>query len=173
MRTLVTYISWTGTTRKIAEAIFDAISAPKDLMTFNEVIDMASYDVLFVGFPMHGTEQPAEEAVQFLKERCAGRKVALFLLHAAPEDSPYVPCWLDLCKDAARATQLLGLADFQGQASLELVDMILQSPDAKGRELLPFLVHSSLGQPDASRLQRARKFAADIMASQQAARTAQ
>jgi len=164
MRVLVAYMSWTGNTKKIADAVFQGISAEKEMKTLDEVTDASGYDLIFVGFPIHGFGKPAEEAVSFLAERCAGKNVALFVTHSAPEDSPYVPPWLEACKEAAKGSLLLGLSDFQGQIALEQVDLMLQSSDPEALEIVRNVVHSSLGQPDAARLDRARAFAGEILA---------
>ena len=115
MKALVTYISWTGNTKKIAEAVFQGINTEKSIGTFDEVFDISSYDIVFVGFPIHGFGQPAAEAVRYLKERCSGKKVVIFITHAAPEDSSYVAPWLENCKEAAKETLFLGLFNCQGQ----------------------------------------------------------
>src|SRR5665647_3814806 len=140
MKVLVAFMSWTGNTRKIAEAIFQGIHGEKDIATFDKVSDASGYDIVFVGFPIHGYGQPAEEAVSFVKEYCAGKKVALFVTHAAPEDSLYVPPWLEACKEAVTTSQLLGLANFQGQIALQKVDEALQSADVDLLEMIKNVV---------------------------------
>ena len=164
MKTLVAFMSWTGNTEKIAAAIYESLAGEKEMKSFDEVPDTSGYDLIFVGFPIHGFGEPAAEAVRFLQERCSGKKVALFVTHAAPEDSPYVPPWLAACREAARGTLLLGLADFAGQISLAQVDVLLQSPDPEAHEIAKNVVHASLGQPDAARRERARAFAREMMA---------
>lgn len=161
------YLSWTGNTQKIAEAIFQELQTKKDMKSFSEVMDISDYDLIFVGFPIHGFGQPAEEAKDFLSKHCSGKKVALFITHSAPEDSPYVPPWLETCKEAAKGTTLLGICDFQGQIALSQVDLMLQSSDPEALEIVKNVVHSSLGKPDASRLERAKVFAREIMANQE------
>lgn len=163
MKVLVTYISWTGNTRKIAEAIYQEIQAEKEMKNFSEVKSLDGYDLVFVGFPIHDFGKPADEAKNFLEKLCAGKKTGLFVTHSAPEDSPFVPPWLEACKEIAKCTQLLGLRDFHGQIPLEQVDLMLQSTDPKAIEIARMVVHSSIGQPDASRLERARAFAREIM----------
>ncbi|MCL5774199.1 MAG: flavodoxin family protein [Firmicutes bacterium] len=163
MKVLVTYISWTGNTRKIAEAIFQEIQAEKEMKDFGEVKSLDGHDLVFVGFPIHGFGQPSDEAKEFLDKYCASKKTALFVTYSAPEDSPFVPPWLEACKEIAKGTQLIGLRDFQGQIPLEQVDVMLQSTGPKALEIARMVVHSSIGQPDASRLERARAFTREIM----------
>ena len=164
MKVLVAFMSWTGNTKKIADAIFQAIPAEKDIKRFDEVKDTSGYGLIFVGFPIHGFGQPADEAVSFMKEQCAGKRVALFVTHAAPEVSTYVPPWLEACREAAQGTLLLGLSNYQGQIALDQVDVLLQRSGHESLEIARNVVHSSLGQPDAVRLTRAKAFAGEIMA---------
>ena len=164
MRVLVAFMSWSGNTRKVAEAIFQGISAEKSIGTFDEIKDTADYDIIFVGFPIHGFGEPAEEAVNFLKEHCVDKQVALFVTHAAPESSPYVPPWLEKCRESAKKSHLLGLSNFQGQIALEKVDELLQMSDPEALVIARNVVHTSLGQPNAARLDTARAIAAEIIA---------
>lgn len=146
MKVLVAYISWTGNTKKI-----------------DEVIDIKTYDLIFAGFPTHGFGQMADEAKDFIEKYCAGKKIALFATHSAPEDSSFVPPWIENYKKAASGTDLIGLADFHGQIALDQVDLMLQQGDLKSLEILKNVVHSSIGQPDSSRIERARAFAKEII----------
>jgi len=163
MKFLVTYASWTGNTRKIAEAIFQELPKEKEIKGFHEVTGLGDYDFIFVGFPIHGFGHPADEARDFLEKFCAGKKVAVFLTHSAPVDSPYIPDWLENTREAAKGAQLIGIRDFQGQISLEQVDATLQSPDPMAFELARNVVHSSLGKPDEEQFERARAFAREIV----------
>lgn len=163
MKILVTYVSWTGNTRKIAEAIFQEIQGEKELKEFNEVTGLDDYDLVFVGFPIHGSGQPADEARDFLEKFCAGKKVAIFITHSAPVTAPFVPGWIENCKEAAKAVQLIGISDFQGQISLAQVDVMLQSPDPQDLENARNVVHASLGKPDEEQFERARSFAKEIV----------
>ena len=46
-----TYMSQTGNTKKIAEAIYDAIPQPKEIKRVEEVTSLEGYDLSFLGFP--------------------------------------------------------------------------------------------------------------------------
>ncbi|MFH0803375.1 MAG: flavodoxin family protein [bacterium] len=163
MKILVAYVSWTGNTRKIAEAIFQELPGKKELKQFNEIQSLEDCDFTFVGFPIHGFGHPADEAGDFLERYCKGKKTAIFITHSAPVDSPYIPDWLENCREAAKGVQLIGICDFQGQISLAQVDATLQSPDPMAFELARNVVHSSLGKPDEEQFERARAFAREIV----------
>ncbi len=74
---LVTYFSQTGSTRKVAEAIFDALPEPKELLPMEPSVDLTGYELAFVGFPIWDME-PASVAAEFLGNHCAACPVALF-----------------------------------------------------------------------------------------------
>lgn len=165
MRTLVTYLSRTGNTRKVAEAIFEAITGDKDLTELAQVDSTDGYDLTFVGFPIEERFSPAEPAATFLRRpEAAGRPVALFITHGAPDDLPELPTWLDNCVAAASQLQLVGVFHCQGELSEQMAQKMLSSKNervaawAKTRD-------SAIGQPDAASLQRARRWAAQMVAA--------
>jgi flavodoxin len=159
---LVTYISWTGNTRKVAEAVFGAISGDKELKELGSVSGLSGYDLIFVGFPVHGLGNPPDEAVDFLTKYCPGKAIALFVTHGAPEDSPFIPEWLENCRLSCAGAKVVGIFHCQGQIVQSELDKILQNPDPVWQERAGNLALSK-GQPDASRLQRARDFAIEIL----------
>ena len=113
------------------------------------------------GFPIiaFGPEKGARE---FLEAKAAGKKVALFITHAAPEDQEGVGEWLDKCRDAASGTDLAGMFDCQGELAEGIAGLLLKSDDEMMRsfgERRP----ETMGQPDESRLEKARAFAQEIL----------
>lgn len=164
MKVLVTYVSRTGNTRKVAEAIFDAIQCEKEIREFSDVETADGYDLLFVGFPVEAFG-PAQPAREFLARNAGGKKVALFVTHASSEDSEDLPPWLENCRAAASAAgaEIAGMFNCQGELAPDIMEMLKASDDPKLRyfgEQGP----STKGQPDAARLDRARAFAREMLA---------
>ena len=162
MRALVTYLTRTGNTRRVAEAIFDEIAAEKEIAPFSEAARLEDCDLLFVGFPI---EQfgPAQPARAFLEEKCRGRRVALFVTHAAPDGAPPLAPWLAACKAAAGGCELAGLFHCQGALAPQVAEALLESDDPQLRgfgEMAP----STLGHPDEDDLRKARAFAREMLA---------
>jgi flavodoxin len=161
MKVLVTYMSQTGNTKKVAEAIFQEIKGKKEINPMEEVSSLDGYDLAFIGLPIQAY-QPAGDAKSFLEERTKGKNIALFVTHASPEDNPEVKEWLNLCKAAAAGAKILGVFDCRGELSQAIADFMLNSGD-------PSLVEAAkqrsttIGQPDATRLRKARDFAREIM----------
>ncbi len=162
MKVLVAYMSQTGNTQKVAEAIFDEITTDKEIKTLDDVASLDEYDLAFVGFPIHAFG-PAEPAKKFLLNRCAGKTVAVFITHAALEDGEGTRAWVNAGLECAAQAEVLGSFHCQGELSAEIAEFLIKSDDpnlqAFGKQR-----DSTLGQPDASRLEKARQFAREIMA---------
>ncbi|RJP28606.1 MAG: flavodoxin [Actinobacteria bacterium] len=161
MKTLVAYFSQTGQTKKVADAIYESIEGDKELKEFSEVESLEGYDLSFIGFPIIAFG-PAAQGKEFLEQKAAGKKVALFITHAAPEDQEGIGAWLDKCKEAAAGAELVGFFDCQGELSEQIAEFLMKNEDPTMRsfgERRP----ETIGQPDESRLQRARDFAKEVM----------
>lgn len=162
MKVLVTYQSLTGNTRKVAEAIFEAIGDQKEMKELSQVAALEGYDLAFVGFPIMGFG-PSQEVKSFLANQAAGKNVALFITHASPEDSEPLKGWLQTCKDSAANANLKATFHCQGEMSEQIADFMLKSGDAQLAEWGKDRA-STVGQPDATRLQRARDWAKKLAA---------
>ena len=161
MKVIVTYMSQTGNTKKVAEAIFQEIKGKKEIKPMEEVSSLEGYDLAFVGSPMQASGM-AGDAKSFLEQHSKGKDIALFITHASPEHEPQLKEWLRNCKAAAAGANLLGVFDCQGEMSQALADFMVNSGD-------PTLVEwgkkrsETVGQPDAASLKKARTFAREIM----------
>lgn len=160
MKTLVAYVTQSGNTRKVAEAIYGEVPGEKELKELPEVESLEGYGLSFIGFPIiaFGPEMSAKE---FLAAKAAGKKVALFITHAAPEDQEGVDVWLAKCRDAAAGADLVGMFDCQGELAQGIADALLKSDSEMMRsfgERRP----ETMGQPDESRLEKARAFAREM-----------
>jgi len=163
MKSLVTYFSQTGRTKLVAEAIFEAIPPEKELKEFGDVDSLDGYDLAFVGFPIHAFG-PCQAGKDFLQQHAAGKKVALFITHAAPENQEGIDDWLARCREAAAGAEILGLFHCMGELSEQIAEYLMKSDDPTMRaygERRP----ETLGQPDEERLRKARDFALEIVGS--------
>jgi len=160
---LVSYSSQTGNTKKVAEAIFDELSGEKELKPLEHVMNLEGYDLAFIGFPVHSAG-PAKDAKSFLESNSAGKKLALFVTHAAPEDAPDLPKILDACKAAATGAELVGVFDCQGELSQDVIGFLLKSDNPALRAFGEYGPQTK-GQPDSVCLERARDFAREVMES--------
>jgi len=162
VKTLVTYVSQTGNTKKVAEAIHGELEPGAELKELGEVESLDGYELAFVGFPINAFG-PNPAAKEFLEKNAAGSRLAIFITHGAPEDSEDVPGWLGKCREAAGGADIVGTFNCQGEVAQAIIDYLLKSDDARMRafgEMGP----STKGQPDESRLERARAFAKEVAA---------
>jgi flavodoxin len=163
MTVLVTYMSLTGNTKKVAEAIYEEIAGEKEIKPMEEVDSLDGYELAFIGFPTHQMSVPAK-AKEFISGKAAGKRVALFATHAAFVDAA-IPQSADLVKgiqvkgrEAAAGASLAGYADFRGTLAENVADKCLASPDPT-IQMFGKLRPMTVGQPDDNELARARAFA--------------
>jgi len=162
MKALVAYMSKTGNTKKVAEAIFEALDCEKEIMPVEQVADISGYDLSFLGFPVQRFG-PDPKTVRLLQQHCQpGRDVALFITHAAPEDEAQLPEWLAGFRTAAARANIVGIFDCQGQLSKGTKRIMSILPMRGLRQMAKR--DNSQGQPDATRLARARAFARETVA---------
>lgn len=162
-RVLVTYQSQTGNTKKVAEAIYEAIPEPKDIKPIQEAQSLEEYDLTFLGFPVHGSG-PNPKAKSYLENNTKDKQIALFITHAAPEDAPEMPESVQKFCDAAGEANILDVFHCQGQLSSIVKTVMRFAPDPQIREWAR--TDNSKGQPDASRLEKAARFAKGVMEKQ-------
>lgn len=161
MKVLVAYMSKTGNTKKVAEAIFEEIHDEKEIKPIAEVDTIAGYNIAFLGFPVQGSG-PDKKTVKLLEKHCInGRNVVLFITHAGAEDSPELPQTLDKFRQAARGANIIDMFDCQGQLAGGVKFMMSVMPDAKLRRWAK--EDTSKGQPDKTRLDWARTFSRKVM----------
>jgi flavodoxin len=161
MKTLVTYFSQSGRTRLVAEAIYGAITGEKEIKTFDQVDRLEKYDLIFIGFPIIAFG-PAPQGKEFLEKYASGAKVALFITHAAPEKQEGLDIWLEKCREAAAGAKVTGMFDCMGELSEQVADFLIKSNDPVLRAFGERR-GETLGQPDESRLLRARQFTLEMI----------
>lgn len=164
MKILVTYISDTGNTKKIAEAIFDEIECEKEIKSIREVESLDEYDFTFVGCPIVKFGA-GEVFVKWLNEHVKGKRIGFFCTHGAPEFAPGVPTWVDNLKNTAidAGAEIVNFFNCQGELSQKVLDMLLASDDPNIRRLGGFGRDETIGQPDESRVEKAREFTRETM----------
>jgi flavodoxin len=162
MKVLVAYFSQSGQTKKVADAIYETITTDKELLELDKVESLDGYDLSFIGFPIIAFG-PAPQGRDFLQERAAGNKVALFVTHAAPQGEDGLAEWLDKCSNAAAGGELLGLFDCRGELSEQIADVLVKSDNPMMQEFGERRPET-VGYPDEECLERARQFARETMA---------
>jgi len=159
-RVLIAYQSQTGNTRKVAEAIYNAVPEPKEIKPLKDVESLDGYGLVFLGFPVQGSG-PNPKAKAYLENNTGGKRVALFITHAAPEDAPEMPESIQKFRDAAMGAEVVDVFHCQGQLSGIIKTMMRFMPDPQIRAWAK--ADNSKGQPDAGRLEKAGVFASNVM----------
>ena len=163
MKVLVTYMSQTGNTKKVAEAIFGEINDHKEIKPIDQVDNIAGYDIAFLGFPIH-REGPDNKTVKLLEKYCINRRnVILFITHASSEDSPDLLPMLDKFRQAACRANIVDMFDCQGELAKGIKRIMSILPNAKYRRWAR--EDNSHGQPNQARIDRARTFSRNVMQS--------
>ncbi|WP_342304593.1 flavodoxin family protein [Methanolobus sp. ZRKC5] len=160
MKTLVTYFSQTGNTKKIAEAIYGELEGEKEIKPIGEVANLEGYDLAFVGFPIMQFDIPAKVKT-FLSEKTSGKNLGIFMTHAVPEGFEAIHSWTGSCAQVAEGANILGTFECQGELAQPVIDMLLKADDPQMKafgEMGP----STKGQPDESRVQKAKEFAKEV-----------
>jgi menaquinone-dependent protoporphyrinogen IX oxidase len=161
MKVLVTYMSNTGNTKKVAEAIFEEINGEKKIIPIDEVNSIDGYDITFLGFPIKQMG-PDKKTKKFLNKHCIqGRDVVLFITHAAPEESPELQPMLDKFRHEASEANIVDMFDCQGELSKTIKRIMSIMPNADLRRWAK--EDNSFGQPDETRIEKARAFARDVI----------
>lgn len=162
MKTLVTYLSQTGKTKQVAQAIYGELAGEKDIKPISDVKDLEGYDLAFIGFPVMQFDIPPKVR-SFITDNTKGKNIAIFMTHAVPEGFEAIQSWTGSARQTAAQANFLGTFDCQGELAQPVIDMLLKSdnPEMKAfGEMGP----STKGQPDESRLKKARQFAKDVQA---------
>lgn len=88
MKTLVTYSSLTGNTKKLAEGIFEALEhTEKEILPIAQATDLSDYDVVIAGYWVD-KGGPNQEAEAFLRS-LSGKSVGIFATLAYWPDSDH------------------------------------------------------------------------------------
>ncbi len=154
-KTLVTYYSRTGNTRKVAEAIFEALDGDKTLKPIEEVTGLEPYSLVFVGFPVQSHSVPYPVEV-FLKSIPAGKMIALFSTHGSLPGHRLSREAIEHAVILAAKAKVLGTFAVRGKLSLQALEAVSKSPE---HQEWAEMAASANGHPNETDLEAARVFA--------------
>jgi len=151
----VIYFSRTGNTKKIAQAIHEALEGAKDLLPLDQADNLENYQLIFVGFPVYSHSVPYQVEL-FLKKIPKGQKVALFATHGSLAGGRLAREALEHALVVASQAKIIGTFSCRGKVSLEALEVLKKSPE---HEAWTDMAASAVTHPDASDLEDARGFA--------------
>ena len=170
MKVLITYFSQTGNTEQIAKAICEEAAAAHeaDLKKVEEIAagDLAAYDLVFVGSPIHGNglAAPVGELMELLPEG-SSFKLAGFVTHAS---SAYEREGFDKGMQslgdisAGKNITYLGAFDCEGRMSPMLQPMVQEARGVSDEDWAKRMAELDK-HPGADDEQKAKEFAKEIL----------
>jgi len=127
-KTLVTYFSRTGNTKKVAEAIFEALEGDKTIKPIEEVTSLEPYGLVFIGFPVQSHSVPYAVEV-FLKAVPPEKKIALFSTHGSLPGHRLSREAIEYAVILAAKAKVLGTFAVRGKLSLQALEVLSKSPE--------------------------------------------
>jgi len=156
---LVTYLSQTGNTKKIADAIFEGLEGDKTIKPMDEVQDLEDYSLIFIGFPVHSHSVPYR-IESFLQKIPQGKKIALFSTHGSLPGGHLAREAVEHAAVIASKAKVIGTFSCRGKVSMAALEVLSKSPEHKAwSEMAP----SSHTHPDEGDLEDARSFAQRVI----------
>jgi flavodoxin len=172
MKVLVTYLSQTGNTEQIAKAICEEASTSNEaeLKKVEDIsaADLAAYDVVFVGSPIHGNglAGPVGELMQALPEG-ASFKLAGFVTHASlAYEKEGFDKGMQSLEDISKSKNIayLGAFDCEGSMAEMLRPMVKEARGLSDEEWDKRM--AELDQhPGSDDEQKAKDFAKDVLSN--------
>ncbi len=157
-KTLVTYFSRTGNTKKVAEAIFETLDRDKDLRPMDEVQSLDEYSLVFIGFPVHSHGVPYE-VEKFLKNIPTEKKIALFSTHGSLRGHKLSREAIEHAAILTSKAKVLGSFSCRGRISMPALDALSRSPE---HQEWTEMAASANSHPNETDLAEAKAFAREI-----------
>ena len=127
MKSLVVYSSQTGNTRKLAEAVFGALSGDKALYPVDEAPDPSGYGFIAVGFWLMGGK-PDPKSTEYLG-RVGKQPLFLFATHGAGAGSDHAIHGMALAKSLASDADIRGTYSCQGEVNPKILEKASKKPE--------------------------------------------
>ncbi len=160
MKVLVSYYSDTGNTKKVADAIYDAIKeSEKEICLAEEAPDLSDYDLIFCGFPVQSMGLPGKME-NFVKGIPEGKNVAFFATHGSLRGGELAITAFFAALGLSKNLKVMGTFGSRGVVKQGIIDALLKKPEHRGWALE---AQSAAGHPDAADLEDAKAFAAAMV----------
>ena len=150
MKSLVVYSSMTGNTKKLAEAVFEALPDEKEIFELGEAPDPTAYDLVAVGF-WFKSGKPNPETMEFLP-KLSGKPTFIFATHGAPVEYDHVAKGLEEAKGAAGGAKILGSFSCMGAVNPKVLEKVRSMPEDK-QPLWISRAEEAVGHPDEGDIQ--------------------
>lgn len=135
MKTLLTYSSLTGNTKKVAEAIFEVMPEGTDIYPVQEAPSPMDYDFIVVGFWADRTN--ADKKAQNYMAQIKGKKVALFGTLGASPDSKHALETMENAKKVVEGNEIVGDFMCRGKIDPKLTERLINLPANHSHGMTP------------------------------------
>jgi flavodoxin len=115
MKSLIVYSSQSGNTKKLAQAVYESLTGPKDIYPVAAAPDPADYDFVALGFWLQAGK-PDPWAAEYLAG-IGDKKLFLFATHGAAADSAHARNAIEIAKSLAPSAQIAGTFNCPGEVS--------------------------------------------------------
>ena len=160
-RTLVTYLSLTGNTKKVAEVIFRSLDGDKILQPLAEAGPLSDDNLILIGFPIHSHSVPFQ-IESFLKSIPPRKNVALFCTHGSLSGHRLSREAIEYAAILVGHCRLVGTFHCRGKMSFQALDILGRSTEhQEWAEMAP----SAATHPDEHDLAEAGLFARHMKAN--------
>ena len=127
MKSLVIYSSKTGNTKKLADAVFEALQGEKDIYPIEDAPDPKAYDFIAVGFwLMAGKPEP--KSSEYL-EKIGEKSLFLFATHGAAKKSAHAENAVNYAKTLAPKAKIVGTYNCQGEVNSNILEKVKAKPE--------------------------------------------
>jgi len=119
----------TGNTKKLAEAVYEALPDEKEIFELSGAPDPAAYDLVAVGF-WFKSGKPNPETMEFLP-KLSGKATFIFATHGAPVEYDHVAKGLEEAKERAGGAKILGSFSCMGAVNPKVLEKVRSMPEEK------------------------------------------
>jgi flavodoxin len=160
MKTLVTYYSESGNTEKVAKAIYEGLEAAEnEIAKISDEKNFDDYDVIFIGFPVHGSSVPPK-AEKCLKRIPEGKMLALFGTHGSYRGGPLAISAFHYAITLAPKAIIIGTFGCRGEVKASLLEGLMNKAEYRFWALE---AQSAAGHPDDADFEDATQFAKQML----------
>jgi flavodoxin len=127
MKSLVVYSSQSGNTKKLAQAMYESLTASKAMYPVSEAPDPAGYDFIALGFWLQAGK-PDPKSAEYLAK--IGKKpLFLFATHGAAAGSQHALAAMDYASSLAPEAHILGTYSCQGEVNPKVLEKASSKPE--------------------------------------------
>ncbi len=127
MNSLIVYSSQSGNTQKLARAVYESLTGPKEMYAVAEAPDPADYDFVALGFWLQAGK-PDPKSAEYLGK--VGKKpLFLFATHGAAAGSDHARNAMDLARSLASEADVLGTYSCQGEVNPKVLEKAKNKPE--------------------------------------------